>query len=192
MKTPPSPSSRSGFTVVELVTAAAVVTFAMSMMMSGYLASFRAVGGDSLHISYIDEARSAQQRLTNIIQSRAAVGVSTNGLNIFQIEGQEFVHAFTIRFDDADNDSATLEDNRLLLDPDLEMAGDESVLCHMVSPLGTNSFFRMCPTRRGTAEIRFHVGEVTPDPDNLEHGRAYHGVEVRVAATPRNTNLFLQ
>lgn len=192
MKGRPHPVVRGGFTLVELVTAAAVVSVAMGIMLSAYIASFRAVGGNSLHIHYIDQARAVEQRLINIIQCRAAVGASTNGLNIFSIEGTEFLHAFTLRFEDGDGDPATLTDNRLLLDPDLEAAGDETVVCRMVNPLGTNAMFQMSATRRGTAEILFQIGELAPGAEGVRHGRGYHGVEVRIAATPRNTNLFMQ
>ena len=182
-------SRRAGFTLLEIVFSAAILTVVMSIMMSAYLFALGEVGGDSLHIRYIDIARAAEQRFVNVIQAQPAVGVSSNGLEVFN---QDYQLEFTIRYEDADGDVATIDDNAILIDPDLSVANDESVLCSQVSPLGTETMFRMAPSVVGTAQLTCHIGETAPAAGMAQRGRNYHGVEVRIAATPRNSNVFMQ
>jgi len=181
--------SKAGFTLTELVMAAAVFSMGMSIMVSAYVLSLREVGGDSLHIQYIDEARRVEQQIVNLIQAETAVGVSTNGLEVYD---QSSIRAFTIRYIDADDDPATVDDNQLVMDPVLELDGDESVLCELVSPIDGEPMFEMAPGSPARARLSFHVGELPPESGAVEYGRNYHGVEVRITAAPRNSNYFLQ
>lgn len=169
--------------------AAAVFSMGMSIMVSAYVLSLREVGGDSLHIQYIDEARRVEQQIVNLIQAETAVGVSTNGLEVYD---QSSIRAFTIRYIDADDDPATVGDNQLVMDPVLELDGDESVLCELVSPIDGEPMFEMAPGSPARARLSFHVGELPPESGAVEYGRNYHGVEVRITAAPRNSNYFLQ
>lgn len=181
-------SRRAGFTLVETLTAAGVLSIVMVIIMGAYLFAMDEVGGDSLHVRYIDVARAAEQRFVNSIQAHTAVGVSSAGLEILNHDREL---EFTIRFEDGDDDLDTVDDNVVLIDPDTSVDGDEIVLCSQVSPLGSEPMFQKSPTGRG-AQMTLHVGEIAPGTNAVEHGRSYHGVEVRISATPRNSNAFMQ
>jgi type II secretory pathway pseudopilin PulG len=182
-----SESSQAGFTIVEVVMAFFVLTMAMAIVLSTQIYAMREASGDSLHAQYIDYARAAEQVLVNIIQAQTAIGVSTNGLEAY---GMDYARAFTIRFIDEDDDPTTVENNRLVIDPDVSIDGDESVVCEYVSPLETEEMFRVISTSPTSAVIMFHVGELAPENKKARLGRNYHGVEVRLSATPRNSAMF--
>ena len=186
---PDAARSKAGFTITELVIAAAVFTMGMSIMVSTHVLSLREVGGDSLHIQYIDDARAVEQQIVNLIQAETAIGVSTNGLEVYD---QSSIRTFTIRYIDTDGDPTTVDDNLLVADPVLEIDGDETVLCEFVSPIAGEQMFEMAPGSPARARLTFHVGELPPESGMVEYGRNYHGVEVRITAAPRNSNFFLQ
>jgi hypothetical protein len=114
--------SRAGFTITEVVLATGVFSMAMSIMMGAHVLTMREVGGDSNHVKYIDDTRASEQFIVNMIQGETAVGVTSDGLEVYD---QDFQRAFTIRFVDEDGDPGTVDDNTLVSDPDPGKTGDE-------------------------------------------------------------------
>ena len=182
--------SRAGFTITEVVLATGVFSMAMSIMMGAHVLTMREVGGDSNHVRYIDEARASEQFIVNMIQAETAIGVTADGLEVYN---QDFQQVFTIRFIDEDGDPGTVDDNTLVSDPDPNKKGDEQVICRAVSPLAGAEMFEIIPTSPLSTRISFHIGELPPENrQKMQKGKNYHGVEVRITATPRNSNYFLQ
>jgi hypothetical protein len=104
----------------------------MSVVLSTQMYAMREASGDSLHAQDIDYARSAEQVLVNIIQAQTAIDVSSNGLEAY---GMDYTRAFTIRYIDEDDDPTTVENNKLVIDPDTLIDDDETVVCEYVSKL---------------------------------------------------------
>ena len=186
-KTLSSKSSQAGFTIIEVVLAFFVLAMVMSVVLSTQMYAMREASGDSLHAQYIDYARAAEQVLVNIIQAQTAIGVTTNGLEAY---GMDYTRAFTIRFIDEDDDPTTVENNRLVIDPDLSVQNDETIVCEYVSILESEEMFRVISSSPTSAVIMFHVGELALEEGKARLGRNYHGVEVRLSATPRNSAMF--
>ena len=180
---PSGTSGRGGYTLVELMMATAILTAVLSMGIRIYTQTMTHAQEGSTHLSMIGKARSAEQRIVLLVYSARAVGAKTNQLDIVM----EDLTQGQLRFIDQDSDPTTLEDNILEVDPDTSVANNEFVLCNFVSPIAGEQMFRVVPSSPRTALVSFHVGERQPaGGPNLLAGQGYQGMEIRLAATPRN------
>jgi hypothetical protein len=175
--------------VPELLIGSVVTLFLVAMAIRCFTTVSANLRGGSRHMQMIDRAREVQQTLARIVERGRAVGVQTDRLQIVMPD----LTLAEVRYIDGDSDPATLEDNILEYDPNIDIAGGGITLCEMLSPVAGEAMFQIVPTSPRTAMMTFHVGDRPPaGGGNLLLGGGYHGVEVRAAATPRNGKGFIQ
>jgi len=173
---------KAGFTISELVMATFVMMAMMALAVGVFTSTMRSGREGSFHLQTIDESRSVEQTIARLIRRGRAVSVSGNSVRIVMADGGEE----QIRFIDQDSDPETLDDNILQYDPTVGAGGDEVTLCRQVTALTSEAMFQTVATSPKSALLSFHLGEVPKPGDALMVGEGYQGVEIRLAATPRN------
>lgn len=174
---------RFGFTLVEVS-----VALSLSLITGiGILSLLLYVGNNTrwggFQVRYNIAARRATHRIARSVESAKAVGASTNSLNIMMTD----LRTARIEFQDGD-DPTNLHNNRLILIPNTANANQYTVLATHVSPIPGESMFGTIPTTPRTARVVFRIGDsaVANARAFSRSGQDYHGVEVRLSATPRN------
>lgn len=140
---------------------------------------------------FLDMARVAEQRISACIQQGKAVVVTGNVVTIMK-PGYMFS---TLSYLDADSNELTVDDNTLVFDPDIWVAGDEETLCKYVRPIDGQAWvFTNQTYSPGTVNVAFHLGDSTDVNAASPYGTGagYQGVEVRLSAAPRNLQAFYQ
>lgn len=177
-----APSASAGFTLTELIVSSTVLTAVVAISLGAYTTIIREGREGTLHARYIDGARSTEQNIVKFVQAGKAVSANASALDIMKPDSGYA----RIQYVDGDGDADTLEDNALEYDPDTGVGGDEVMLCNFVTAIPGEPMFQILATSPRTALCTFHVGEVPKAGEQLLYGMGYQGVEIRVAATPRN------
>jgi len=167
-----------------------IITTALAMALGTYVSTIMHAQEGSFHISVMAKARAAEQQIVKYIQLGRAVSADTDRMILLD---RELVEGH-IQFVDEDGNVDTVEDNRLVYDPDVDRPGDEVVVCDWVSPIPGEPMFQVTGSSPNAALIAFHVGEVPGGDDDADllTAEGYQGVEVRLAATPRNRQIFYE
>jgi Tfp pilus assembly protein FimT len=173
-----------GFTLVEVLLAAALSTFIVAAAFAVFFTAARMTRAGSYQVRFTAMARKSIQRISRHIERGKAVGVSSNGLDII------FVNLTSGRFvyRDEDNNPATVADNKLIFYPNITQTNISETICTHVSPIGVEPMFAVIAASPNAARLSFHVGDGTNKVDAAFSGtgQGYQGVEVRFSATPRN------
>ncbi|MCK5849359.1 MAG: type II secretion system protein [Kiritimatiellae bacterium] len=175
---------RSGYTLLEVMVSSAIMSLVVTAAMSAFWFAGRMTRAGGYQVEFNAMGRIASQKITRYIENGRAVAVSSNGLDIMQVD----LRCSRLFYRDADGDSSTIEDNCIVYDPDISSAGKEKILCSHVTPIDEEPIFSIIPSTPNVAKMKFHVGDGT----NIQHtsfsgtGQGYQGLEIRVSATPRN------
>lgn len=175
---------RMGFTLTELMIATALASLVAAGGYAAFSYAMRYVLAGGYQVQFNTAARMSSQKIIQYVEQGKAVGVTTNGLNIMTVN----LKCARISFDRGDGDLSTVQDNRLIYDPDVEVAGNEKTICRYVSPIEGEQMFSIVASCPNAARVCFHVGDGTNvlDKSFSGTGPGYQGVEVRVSAAPRN------
>lgn len=175
---------RKGFTLTEAMVAAALSSLVIVAVYTALSVSSRMALAGRSQVEFNTTARLVTQKIVRYVEQGRAVGLAGNALDILTVSHQ----GARISFLDGDGDPGSVVDNMLVYDPDTSVFGDERVLCHYVSPLGTNPIFTIVATSPNSVRLCFHIGDGTNAADSAfaVTGAGYQGVEVRITATPRN------
>lgn len=184
----PRQGFRQGFTLVEIMVALFLMGLVMVGAMTFSVHSARHVQDGTEHISFIEEARNAENRIGHIIQNARAVSIpsgDTTSLTIIQPDLTRSLMYY--------KEGPTERDDRLVYDPDTNVDGDEMVVCRFVSVIPSKEMFRVLPGDRNTTVISLYVGLRAPEEGARAAVRkSYTGANVYMTATPRNTVDFIQ
>jgi prepilin-type N-terminal cleavage/methylation domain-containing protein len=177
--------SRGGFTLTEVMVAAFVSAIIAAGIFSALSILTLQTRAGMSQLGFIQEARRAQQRLVREVQQSKYFEIRDEGrlLLLYSVDNT----LTQIRYVDEDDNPRTVADNRIeVIRPD----GERRVICRHVSLLqGDVPVFRTQGAGARAVMMAFHVGDSTAAhaaERRYETGPGYQGVEVRVAATPRN------
>ena len=184
------PPGRSGFTLTEVIVAMSLTSLIVVASISFFVGTMRHSQDGTEHVSFIDEARAAENLIGQRIQCARAVAIRDSSLDIVQMD----LTKSRLYLQDGDGDPGTPEDNVLFFDPDTETGDDGYEVCKFVSLFEGEPLFQTLSTSPRTALISFYVGLRPPTEvgDRAAIRKSYHGAEVRMTATPRNTMQFIQ
>ena len=174
--------SKNGFTLTEVMVATGLFGIVSAGVFHAFSASGLQTRAGQSQVHFANEGRIAAQVIATYIEKGKAASASTNGISIVL---PDYVLA-QIRFEDGDGLIETVEDNRLVYDPDVDEDGAVEELCRYVSPIAGEEMFRA--SSPGSVGLSFHVGDGT-DPSYTSFsgsGSGYQGIEIRMSATPRN------
>lgn len=176
-------NGQKGFTLVELLVSMMLMGLVMAGAMNFFIFSARHYQDGSEHISFIDEARSAEQRILNIIQYARAVAVTPGNNTSLDIVQPDLTQSrLYLRDDD------TPRDRLLMYDPDTDVVGDETEICKYVSGIPGKPMFQVFAGSNNTTQISLYVGLRPPEDETRAAIRkSYTGANVYLTASPRNT-----
>jgi prepilin-type N-terminal cleavage/methylation domain-containing protein len=176
---------KGGFTLPEVMTAAFIGALVAGGVLSAVSILMLQTRAGVSQVRFIQEARRAQQWMVREVQRNKYFEIHEAGQTLFLYS---IDNALTqIRYVDEDGDARTVEDNRIEL---VRPNGDVRVLCGNVSRiLGTQEVFRVRESGSTAVMMAFQVGDSTAAnaaERRYETGPGYQGLEIRMAATPRN------
>jgi len=181
-------SRKKGFTLVEVMVSLALTTLVVIGGFTLFIYSARHFQDGTEHNTFINEARVAEQRISNRIQNARAIAVTsgnTSSLDIVQTD----LTVSRLYY----NAGGSPETSTLTYDPDIDVNGDEEILCRYVSEIPDEALFKILPDTTSTTQISFYVG-LRPPTNGETAGvrKSYTGALVYMTATPRNTVDFIQ
>lgn len=176
---------KGGFTLPEVMTAAFIGALVAGGVLSAVSILMLQTRAGVSQVRFIQEARRAQQWMVREVQRNKYFEIHEAGQTLFLYS---IDNALTqIRYVDDDGNALTVADNRIEL---VRPNGDVRVLCRHVSPiLGAQPVFRVRSAGASAVLMAFHVGDstaVNAAERRYETGPGYQGLEIRMAATPRN------
>lgn len=171
------------FTLAELMVAVGMASPVLVAMMSFGLFSASRIKSGQKQMLFNYKGRFGAERLTQAIQLGRMVTATTDGLTVYVVNADG--HISQVWYADADANPATIGDNNIWIDPDVDIAGDTRVLIPYVTPITGQPVFAIL---NGALFARFHVGDAAPygaESDRFS-GRGYQGLQIRFVAKPRN------
>lgn len=178
----------SGFTLVEVMVAMSLTSLVVIAGFNLFIQSTRRFQDGTEHNSFINEARIAEQKISNIIQySRAASVSSSNNSSLDIVQPDLTVSRLYFQ------SGTTPETSVLRYDPDMSVSDDEETICTFVSLIPDTPMFETLPQTTNTTQVSFYVGLRAPtDGSTAGVRKSYTGALVYMTATPRNIVDFIQ
>jgi prepilin-type N-terminal cleavage/methylation domain-containing protein len=173
------------FTLTEMMVAVALFSLVVITSFSLFLTSSRMTRAGGSQVRFTNDGRLAIQKISQLVESGKAVGVSTSSMDIITVN----LVCSKIAYEDEDGNPSTVIDNRLVYIPDTSHPNEgRRILCSYVSPIGDEPMFSTIPSSPNAAKFVFHVGDGTnaTDASFSGTGQGYQGLEIRFSATPRN------
>ena len=179
---------RAGFTLPEVLITLALFSLIAGGVYTTVLSLMLQAKTARTQISFIQDARRSQQWLLREVQRNKYYIIQDGGrtLRLYSIDNE----CTTLQFTDGDGSMATPENNAIeCVWPD----GTTHEVCREISLIPDESgesvpLFRPMQGS-GAVLISYHVGDaMVPGASErrIQTGPGYQGVEVRLAATPRN------
>lgn len=183
-----SGSTSSGFTLVEVMIGLALTGLVMAAALSLFVESARQFQDGTEYISFVDEARVAEQRVSNVIQYARATSVTPGNDASLDIVQPDLTSS-RLYFQEGNS----LASNRLVFDPDVTVSGDEEVLARYVSEIEDTPIFRVVSGTNNTTLVSFYIGLRPPeDESGFSLRKSYTGAIIHMTASPRNIVDYIQ
>jgi prepilin-type N-terminal cleavage/methylation domain-containing protein len=182
-------ASSAGFTLVELMVGLSLTGLVMMGAMSLFLQSVRQFQDGSEHISFVDEARAAEQKVSNIIQYARATSVTPGSQDSLEIVQPDLTSS-RLYFEAGDTPAL----DRLIYDPDISVSDDEQVIATYVRSIDDTPMFEVIADTNNTTNISFYVGLRPPETGTATAGyrKSYTGAIIHMTASPRNIVDYIQ
>ena len=176
------PYRKQRLTLVEVTIASGIFLLAITLSLRTMFMGWSQVKSGQSQLFYQSSARFGSEKILQKVQNARSVSITSSGNRLYVLNEDNSIHE--IYYDDEDGNPLTVIDNRIWVDVDSAVEGNEQVIVSNVSPLKNEKIFRSVGT--GVA-ITFNVG----DPANSTAGDAISGVGhqgalVRLVAKPRN------
>ena len=153
-----------------------------------FIQSARRYQDGTEHNSFINEARIAEQKISDIIQYARAASTDANDSNSLDIVQPDLTIS-RLYFQSGN----TPETSVIRYDPDIEVSDDEETICVFVSEIPDTPMFQTLPQTTNTTQVSFYVGLRAPtDGSTAGVRKSYTGALVYMTATPRNIVDFIQ
>jgi prepilin-type N-terminal cleavage/methylation domain-containing protein len=180
--------SRTGFTLVEVMVGMSLTSLVVVAALTLFIQSARQFQDGSEHITFVDEARRAEQQVANIIQNARAASVTAGNSSSLNIVQPNLTNS-RLYFQPGDSP----EESQLIFDANINVNGDEDVIATYVSEIANTPMFRIVSGSNNTTLVSFYVG-LRPPTDGATAGvrKSYTGAIIHMAASPRNIVDFIQ
>lgn len=189
---------QGAFTFIELIVAALISSLVALAIMSLFLMSLKMDRSIFSQQRSLHDAKSAIETLNREIRLAqapltvldAAGNAADDGNRVEFGRTGEAPDARAIELVSDDGDLTTPWDNRLIYDPDTTAAGDEQLICDMVSP--TNATLTAFNYQNATTplQVTLRTGDPVRAADTSASdaytGRGMQGVEINITVAPRN------
>jgi Tfp pilus assembly protein PilE len=179
--------SYRGFTLIELMVASSLSLLVTLAIFTVFAMVNKISYGGNRQVNYNDIARKAQGKIIQIIEDSRACSVSSPTVLILTRPTSNNLVTASLSYVDADNNRATTSNNSIIYDPDINVAGDQEIICNYVSPVdGSSTIFTTLNVSPATIGITMHVGDATNTPGANILNTGYQGFVLQFSATPRN------
>jgi hypothetical protein len=170
---------RRGVSLVEFVVAAAIGILVMSSTISLLIYSGRMYYAATMQTRFNNMANGPLERLKNLVRGASQVAVTNNGDRLEVTNPDNSVSAFY--FNDGDNTSGTLQNNRMLFTA-TGNAAPQQVANYIDRSWGQPIFTRVA----GSVVINFRMGRPRTSGLPYIHGIGVRSVDVFTTVTMRN------
>lgn len=177
-----------GFSLVELMVGLSLTGMVMAGALTLFVQSARQFQDGSEHVTFIEKARVAEQRIANEIQNARAISVTPGNTNSLEIIQPDLTRS-RMFFREGD----TVSTSHMIYDPDVTVDDDEVELSSYVSEIPQSPMFQVLTGTTNTTLVTFYVGLRPPEGSSKAAVRkSYTGASVFMTATPRNIVDFIQ
>jgi prepilin-type N-terminal cleavage/methylation domain-containing protein len=186
---PVTEARRRGFTLVETLIALSIGTLAMAVLASQVIFASKVARANLFQLNAGQRSRVIYEHIAGEVRRAHGIAVSPDGLTltVTRVDGSTCSYSYQ----DEDGVPATIQDNRLIYDPDTTTDGDEQILSPGLNPGAGGRIFRHTDSTTPLT-LTFRIGDPDADPSNPSNvmtGPGAQGIDVITAVAPRNTRL---
>jgi prepilin-type N-terminal cleavage/methylation domain-containing protein len=181
---------RRGFTLVEVIIALGISVTAVAAITTSLIYTSRVVQSNLSQLHAGEASRRFYDHIAEHTRSAVHIAVASNGLSVTITQSNGRVESYS--YADADSNPSTVNNNRIVFDPNTSVGGDQETLVGSITP-GSQGWIFQPNTPRPLLNIAFRIGDPVSDPfgpSNAFTGPGVQGVDVTSQLTPRNLHLW--